>query len=124
MDKGGVIILSYHTSINVRQVPRNPVASLKTPRTVDTHPTLTSKTEREHCLLSGRSPTDTSELWPELAAGGTLLLPVLVTVATGSTVGTVSSTSGADTSRARGTNGTLVGCRDDLRWEMEPTQEQ
>ena len=73
-------------------------------------------------LLPGRTAANTSELWTELAGGTTLLLPVVVavaTVATRRTVGTLSA-SGANGGGTRRTNGTFVCCGDDLRWEVEP----
>ena len=70
-------------------------------------------------LLPGSSPSDTSELWPVLA-GGRLLLPVLLTVTTGSTVGTSTFTGATDVRGAGRTNGLFVGSGDNFSGEVEP----
>lgn len=69
-------------------------------------------------LLPGRATADTSELWPELARR-TLLLPVVLAVAAGSTVGTL-ATRTTDLRRAGGTDRLFVRGGDDLAGEVEP----
>ena len=72
-------------------------------------------------LLPGRTTANTGELWPELARS-TLLLPVVLAVAAGSTVGTL-ATGATDLRRAGGTNRLFVRSRDDLGGKVEPDHE-
>lgn len=69
-------------------------------------------------LLPGRTTADTGELWPELS-GGTLLLPVVVAVAAGRTVGAI-ATGTTDLRRAGGTDRLFVRGGDNLAGEVEP----
>lgn len=72
-------------------------------------------------LLPGSTPSNTSsELRPELAGGTTLLLSVVVALATGGTVCAVTAGTWADGGWAGGTRGPFVGGGDDLGGEVEP----
>ena len=69
-------------------------------------------------LLPGRTATNTSELWPELARG-TLLLPVVLAVSAGRAVRTLAAgaTDLRGTGRARGL---FVRGRNDLSRQVQP----
>ena len=69
-------------------------------------------------LLPRSTPADASELWPELAGSTALLLPVLVTVGTGSTVSTLATL--ADAGGAGRTSRLFVCGGDDLSGEVKP----
>lgn len=76
---------------------------------------------RTQRLLPGSTPSDASELWPELAGRTILLLAaVSVAVTTRSAVGTLSASTRADGSGTRSTGSLLVGGGDNLGREMEP----
>lgn len=70
-------------------------------------------------LLPRRTTADTGKLWPELARR-TLLLPVILAVATGRTVGTLTATGTTHLSRTRWTDGPFVGRGDNLRRKVQP----
>ena len=73
-------------------------------------------------LLPGRTTTDTSELWPELA-GGTLLLPVVLAVAAGRAVRTLATgaTDLRGTGRARGL---FMRGGDNLSRKVQPREQE
>ena len=76
---------------------------------------------RTQNLLPRSTPSDASKLWPVISWSTFLLLAaVSITVATGRTVCTFASSSGADGSGARSADGFLVGSGDDLGGQVEP----